>query len=80
MAAFASMPNTAVYAGTKTHNRVLGLLASRAAQKSEIQKDLIDFQTLHPAGVSTNLNGFKQVGGDCVTPESCARGSLADLG
>ena len=43
-------------------------------------KDLLDVQSLHPAGVSTNLNNFKKVGGDVVTADACARGSLCDLG
>lgn len=41
---------------------------------------MLDVQSLHPAGVSTNLNNFKKVGGDIVTADACARGSLCDLG
>lgn len=37
-------------------------------------------QTLHPGGVSTNLNGYRKPEGDCVHPDDCAGGSLADLG
>ena len=80
MAAYAWMPNMAVYAGTKEHNKVLGRLVASYAGKTEGLKGLLDVQTLHPAGVSTNLTNFAKVGGAVVTADSCARGSLADLG
>lgn len=69
--AFWWMPNTAVYAGTKAHNYYLGALVSQAARKSTTTSDLIDVQTLHPAGVSTDLYGNKQVGLDTVSTTDC---------
>ena len=76
-----AFPNFAVYSGTKTHNLVLASLISRRAKKSMSLKDLVDFQALCPAGVSTNLNHFPEVNNtDMVTPDDCALGSLGDLG
>ena len=80
MAAFVRIPNFAEYGGTKNHNYMLGKLLNQTMKKNQATKDLVDIQTLHPAGVSTNLNKFTKLGGEIVSAESCARGSLSDLG
>ena len=74
------MANTAVYAGTKVHNMVFATCYSKAVQRGSTLRGLIDVQSLHPAGVSTNLTKFKEVRGEIATSENVARGSLADLG
>ena len=68
MAAYTWMPASAVYSATKAHNLALANMVAFFCKKNEKTRDLIDFQTLNPAGVSTNLNGFKKVGADCVSP------------
>ena len=70
----------ATYGGTKTHNYVFGQLVARACKKRDSLRDLVDVQTLHPAGVSTALNGFRELRGDCVSADDCVRGALSDLG
>ena len=80
IAAFFWMPNFAVYSGTKAHNAMLAKMLNQALFKSAKTNGLIDLQSLHPAGVSTNLNNFMKVGGDIVTAYACVKGSLSDLG
>ena len=65
-------PYFGLYSGTKTHNWYLGRLVSTACKKSsQIGKDVVDVQTLHPGAVSTNLNNHMPVSADCVPPEKC---------
>ncbi len=80
MAAFTWMPFSALYSGTKAHTVAFGETISKLCNSTPKTKGLVDFQTLNPAGVSTNLNHNRTVGGDCVSAESCAKGSLSDLG
>ena len=67
LAAMVWMPNFAAYAGTKAHNYMLAKMLNQALFKSEKTRNLVDLQSLHPAGVSTNLNKFKRVEGQCVS-------------
>jgi len=76
-AAFADMQLFGPYAGTKTHNLVLGNMVRDACLKSI--GDLVTVQTVHPLSVTTNLNGYIDETPDAVPPDACASGSLCDL-
>ena len=80
MAACCAMANMAVYAGTKMHNLAFSNCYAQAIKRSSSTRELIEVQSLHPAGVSTNLTKFKEVGGEVVTADDCVRGSITDLG
>ena len=59
------------YAGTKTHNLVLSKLVRSYMGQCEALKGLVIVQSLHPGGVTSNLNNFKS-DPSCATPDECS--------